>query len=55
MKKRIFNWGHSKDRRYTGRKCPSFDFIEACKRDIVIWWNENQFCIDMDRIDEVKK
>ena len=53
MKKRIFNWDHSKNKKYQNRKCPNFDFVDACTRDIVIWWNENQFCIDMDRINEV--
>jgi hypothetical protein len=55
MKKRIFNWHHSKNKRYAGRKCPNFDFVEACVKDIVIWWDENQYCVDMDRINEVKK
>ena len=53
MKKRIFNWNHSKNKKYQNRKCPNFDFVDACARDIVMWWNENQFCIDMDRINEV--
>ena len=55
MKKRIFNWSHSKNKKYADRKCPNFDFVEACNRDIVIWWSETQFCIDIDRINEVKK
>lgn len=50
MKKRIFNWGHCKDIRYIGRKCPNFDFVEGCKTGLVIWWNENQVCIDMDKL-----
>lgn len=54
MKKRIFNWDHSKNKKYRNRKLPHFDFIKACGKDIVIWWDENQFCVDMDRIDEVK-
>lgn len=55
MKKRIFNWDHSKNKKYVDRECPNFDFVEGCARDIVIWWDENQFCIDIDRIDEVIK
>jgi hypothetical protein len=55
MKKRIFNWNHSRNKKYEGRTCPPFDFAEACCKDIVIWWSETQFCIDMDRIDEVKR
>ena len=54
MKKRIFNWNHSKNKKHIGRHCPHFDFIEGCVKDIVIWWNENQFCIDMDRISEIE-
>lgn len=54
MKKRIFNWSHSKNKKYDSRRLPEIDFIKACEKDIVIWWAENQFCVDMDRIDEVK-
>ncbi len=55
MKKRIFNWNHSKNKKYEGRECLNFDFVEACNKEVVIWWNETQFCVDIDRIDEVKK
>ena len=55
MKKRIFNWAHSKNKKYANRKPPNIDFIKACRLDIVIWWDYNQYCLDMDRIDEVIK
>ena len=50
MKKRIFNWNHSKNKKYAGRNCPNFDFVEGCADGTVIWWNECQFCIDMDKL-----
>lgn len=50
MKKRIFNWNHSKDKRYADRECPSFDFVKGCVDGTVIWWNETQYCVDMDRL-----
>ena len=53
MKKRIFNWNHSKNKKYDGRNCPDFDFVEGCADGTVIWWNENQFCIDMDKIEKI--
>jgi hypothetical protein len=52
MRKRIFNWGHSRNRKYTGRKVPNFDFVQGCVDGTVIWWDENQFCVDMDRLKE---
>ena len=55
MRKRIFNWQHSKNKKYKDRECPNFDFVKACEKNIVIWWDEYQYCVDMDRIDEVKK
>jgi hypothetical protein len=55
MRKRIFNWGHSKNKKYGSRKFPSFDFVDGCVKGVVIWWDENQFCVDMDRLNEVKK
>jgi len=51
MKKRIFNWNHSKNKKYIDRECPNFDFVEGCLDDTVIWWNENQFCVDMDKLE----
>jgi len=45
IKKRIFNWDHSKNKKYAGRKCPDFDFAKGCQDGTVIWWNETQFCI----------
>jgi len=53
MKKRIFNWGHSKNKKYAGRKCPDFDFVKGCQTGLVVWWSNNQFCIDLDKLDEV--
>ena len=55
MKKRIFNWQHSKNKRYAKRECPDFDFFKACEKGIVIWWSDTQFCVDMDRLKEVRK
>ena len=54
MKKRIFLWDGANDKRYNNRKCPNFDFLKACELNIVIWWDERSFCVDMDRIDEVR-
>ena len=54
MKKRIFNWDHSKNKKYADRECPNFDFVEGCMDGTVIWWNEYQFCIDMDKIKHAK-
>jgi len=50
VNKRIFNWNHSKNKKYRGRKCPNFDFVKGCETGLVIWWDENQFCIDMDKL-----
>ena len=56
MKKRIFNWDHSRNKKYADRECPNFDFVEGCLDDTVIWWNENQFCVDMDKLkDKIKE
>jgi len=55
MKKRIFNWSHSENKKYVGRKCPNFDFVKGCMDDTVIWWNENQFCVDMDKLSKKTK
>lgn len=51
MKKRIFNWNHSKNKKYKDRECPDFDFVDGCQDGTVIWWNETQFCVDMDKLD----
>lgn len=50
MKKRIFNWDHSKNKKYAGRVCPSFNFVKGCNDGTVIWWDENQFCVDMGKL-----
>jgi len=50
IKKRIFNWDHSKNKKYAGRKCPDFDFAKGCQDGTVIWWNETQFCIDLNKL-----
>lgn len=50
MKKRIFNWNHLKNKKYVDRECPNFDFIEGCVNGTVVWWNENQLCVDMDKL-----
>jgi len=55
MKKRIFNWNHSKNKKYVDRECPNFDFVEGCSDGAVIWWNENQFCVDMNKLKSKEK
>ena len=50
MKKRIFNWDHSKNKEYAGGEAPSFDFVEGCGDGTVVWWDENQYCLDMDKV-----
>lgn len=51
MNKRIFNWDCSKNRKFEGRDCPDFDFVKGCQTGLVIWWNETQFCIDLDKLE----
>ena len=55
MRKRIFNWESSKNKKYAERECPNFDFVSACADGTVLWWNETQFCIDMDKLEKHKK
>ena len=55
MNKRIFNWNHSKNKKYADRKCPNFDFVGGCADGTIIWWNETQFCVDMDKFDDNQK
>ena len=54
MKKRIFNWEHSKDKRYLNRECPDFDFVKGCETGLVVWWNETQFCLDLNKLKTIK-
>ena len=55
MKKRVFNWAHSHNKKFEGRVCPNFDFVKACEKGVVVWWNDNQLCIDLDRLNLVKE
>jgi len=50
--KKIFNWSHSRNKKY--ETCPfEFDFVKACQTGLVVWWNETQFCLDMNKIKEI--
>lgn len=54
MKKRVYNW--EKDGRKNKKQCPyDFDFVKGCQTGLVVWWNESQFCIDLDKLNSSDK
>jgi len=49
MKKRIYLWHGRKSKKR--EECPyNFDFIKGCQTGLVIWWNEREFCVDLDKL-----
>jgi len=53
MKKRIYSWSEENKKHPS---CPyNFDFIEGCKIGLVIWWNESEFCIDLDKLKLIER
>lgn len=46
--KRIYKWG-GRGNKYPD--CPyDFDFIEGCKTGLVVWWDEYNFCLDLNKL-----
>ena len=36
--KRVYKWDDE--------SAPNFDFVEGCASGYVVWWNEEEYCID---------
>ena len=50
MTKRIYKF-HNRKSKYSD--CPyDFDFIKGCQTGLVVWWNENNFCLDLNKLGE---